>query len=171
MGKIILRASPESCPYDIYLCAGLAPWACNQYSYMRPFGLGLGLCSHHLEFLNKFMFVFCKWSSVQQWRTRWGLEASAQAGFHPLPPLTSPGLVLHSWPLSPWRPGPSQSPHLHLHLAVAVALCTQLQLPMRLGRICVRWSVPRQLGAGHGDCGPHPEAPVSEHTKQDSLGA
>lgn len=56
-------------PKHICFCAGLAPWACNQYSYMRPVGLGLVLYSHHLDFL-KFMFEFvlCKWSSNGKWR-------------------------------------------------------------------------------------------------------
>ena len=59
----------QKLPKHICSCAGLAPWACNQYSYMRPVGLGLVLYSHHLDFL-KFMFEFvlCKWSSNGKWR-------------------------------------------------------------------------------------------------------
>ena len=65
-----LKGISPKLPKSTCFCAGLAPWACNQYSYMRPIGWGLLLCSHHLDLLNKFMFelVFCKWSSLEQWR-------------------------------------------------------------------------------------------------------
>ena len=146
-------------PKHICFCAGLAPWACNQYSYMRPVGLGLVLYSHHLDFL-KFMFEFvlCKWSSNGNGEC----PLSASSYF---PRTMSPQLA----PL-PQYPGPSQLPHRLFHLASVAALCAQLQWPVHPWRTGVRWNVPRQLGAGPGYCGPYPEVPVSERTKQDSLG-
>lgn len=56
---------------------------------------------------------------MAQWRQCWWLEASAHERAQPLPPVSSPGLVLHCWPFSCRHTGPSQSPHL----AIGVALC------------------------------------------------
>lgn len=156
--KIILRASPKSCLNTYAFGAGLAPWACNQYSYTRPVGSGLVPVATILTFLINSCLNLCFVRSSN----------GTMENVHFLPLLIPRTISPQLAPL-PSTLGHLSFPHHLFHSAAISPLCTVAVACAPMEDWCQVKCPKTTLGQGLATAAPTLRCQC-QSTKQDSLG-